>query len=293
MKLYFENDRDLFMNWASAIAINAASKASDLIMGVYRKNDFQIEYKGANDPVTIADKMANEEICSVLHEANRSFGILTEEKIDDPENLKNSKSLMKSLNSWDTAEYCWIIDPIDGTKDFIEKTGNFGVHIGLIENGVPIIGVVSYPAHYTMFYAMKGMGAFRFKEGQRERISVSEETDIRKMRSLTSEKTTDEKLNKMVTSLKLTYPQKIGGIGLKIINVAHGDADLYLVFNSTPSLWDICAPQIILEEAGGIITDLKGKTINYRNKKIKLKTGLIAVNRNAHASVIETIKNII
>lgn len=266
-------------------AKNASILAGVEILKIYLSEDFKTEFKEENAPVTIADKLSNIQLCSALHREFPSFGILTEEVISA--NDINADSFEQAIKDWREREYCWLIDPLDGTKDFIKKTGEFGIHVGLTRDGMPVMGVNYYPTTSTFYFAIKGKGAYKQSSQGYKPLKVSEVADISQMKLIISRSNPDERLSRFIEANSMRNTLKLGSAGYKLCNLAEGSADLYLVFNSTTSLWDTCSSQIILHEAGGIITDCYGNPIDYRQQnKTKLQNGIIASNGKNHALLV-------
>jgi len=276
------------------IVKNTALKAGEKILEVYNSNDFQVRFKEGELPFGLADELSNVEICKNLNKNFPDFGILTEEKIDKNLLSELPKSLEKSLNNWKKSKYTWVVDPLDGTKDFINKTGEFGVLIGLIENKKPILGLNYYPVSKTFYFATKGCGAYKEgRDGKLERIFIRNKSDFKKIVMLKSKTDSDNKiLNKFIKDQKIEEYLKVGSLGLKACKVAEGLADLYVLLSNKPSIWDICSSQVIIEEAGGKVSDIKGKPIDYRPENTtRLSNGLIVANKKLHNSVVKIFLN--
>jgi len=151
------------------IAIKAAQEASNVILDIYQK-DYNISTKTDNSPVTDADLESNKIINKIL--SNTKYSILSEEDVDDQSRL--SKDMI------------WIVDPLDGTSDFIDKTGEFTVMIALIQNKKPILGVIAWPTEKTLFVAQKNCGAFRYSNDKWDKISVTKIENLSKCRTIGS-----------------------------------------------------------------------------------------------------------
>jgi 3'(2'), 5'-bisphosphate nucleotidase len=210
----------------------AANKANLAILDIYESGDFSIEAKADNSPLTLADKASHLAIVSVLEETN--VPILSEEgrNIEYEERAK-----------WD---FFWMIDPLDGTKEFIKRNGEFTVNIALIHQGSPVLGVVTVPVQGTLYYAIQGKGSY--KDDQPIHVSGRSlaESGLRVVASrshLSPE--TEEFIN------QFENPEIVSkGSSLKLLMVAEGEADLYPRYAPTME-WDTAAAQVIAEEAGG------------------------------------------
>ncbi len=269
-----------------ALALGAARRAGDSILEVYRSGDYQVERKQGGDPVGIADKLANRHVCSVIVEAFPSHGLLTEELVSEREIGSKYRAVTDAIARRREATWTWFVDPLDGTKDFLEGTGDFGVHVGLCFEGRPVLGVNHYPLHQRSFWAVRGRGAWCEDQGGRSSIRVSSRTETARMVMLCSRTSYDPRFQWFAEDLDLVGPQRRGGMGLKLMEIANGRADVYLVLNDRCHLWDACSGQAILEEAGGRITDLQGDAIDYRQPGTALVRGLMASNGTRHSHLL-------
>ena len=222
------------------IAISAAEQASEKIIEVYH-TDFSktVQTKSDNSPLTIADIAANEIITNLLRKTG--MPILSEEgALDAPRDTP----------------YCWIVDPLDGTKGFINKSDEFVVSIALVKDGRPVIGVLAVPVKGTIFFASKGKGAFKQESNKRTRIHVSDRiSELVWIGSKLHPHPEEEKLREKNSHLIKTVISVSSA--LKGTMMAEGIADVYYRFGLT-SEWDVCAMHCIVEEAGGIFRELDG-----------------------------------
>jgi 3'(2'), 5'-bisphosphate nucleotidase len=154
----------------------------------------------------------------------------------------------------------WVIDPIDGTIGFVKKTGDFAVMIALLENGRPTLGVVYSPSNDTLYYAEKGMGAFMEKDGTTTRLAVStrDTQELRVLRSVNHFTPTMQ----AVTSILQANPVPQGSVGLKAGKLAEAEGDFFFSEGALGE-WDVCAPEIIASEAGGLVTDFDYQPLFY------------------------------
>lgn len=240
-----------------------AIKAGKAIMDIYSK-DFDIEYKKDNSPITQADKISNEIICSSLENLYDGIPILSEE---------NKEILYEIRKDW---EYYWCIDPIDGTKEFIKKNGEFTVNIALIYKNIPVLGVVYAPAIGVIFSAKKGEGAFKEvindKYGvlNKNKLPIYLNTDLKKSITVVASKShMSEETRKYVDELsisteKLTLVSK--GSSLKLCMIATGEADIYPRLAPTME-WDTAAADAIIRESGKVIYHFKSNFLLQYNKE--------------------------
>ena len=218
------------------VIVDIAQKAGDTIMEIYSR-DFQVDYKDDKSPLTEADTKSNEIICEALAKAYPEIPLLSEE---------NKAEEYEVRKEW---EYFWLIDPIDGTKEFIKKNGEFTVNIALIHNDSPVLGVVYAPALGDMYKAKKGDGAF--KNGQRLPLEVNE-TPEKSLRVVASKSHLSEEtqafIDEVAKSTK-SIEQVSKGSSLKLVMVAEGSADIYPRLAPTME-WDTGAADAIVRESG-------------------------------------------
>jgi len=248
---------------------DTALEAGKAIMEIYASEDFGTEMKKNSSPLTKADTKANKIIVSRLRKKYPEIGILTEEEADDKTRLDK--------------ELVWIIDPMDGTKEFINRNGEFTVNIGLAKNGKPIMGVILVPAKNEMFWADEN-GAFNNISRKIEKITVSSNKEIPDMVLAKSRSHSGEKEKALIENNKFKAVISSGS-SLKGCLIARGVADAYFRFGPTNE-WDICAMHAILNAAGGKMTDLEGNEIVYNKKKVKIN-GFLASNNQIHDILIE------
>ena len=237
------------------LAINASLKAGEIIMQYYC-DDYEIKEKGYHNPVTTADNEADSYLKSTLMSARPQYGWLSEETVDSKNRLNKEK--------------VWIVDPLDGTKEFIEGVPQFVVSIALVEKGIPIIGVLHNPVTKETFHAAKGEGAY-LNQGQ-YRCSIKDST--RDMVILNSRSETRRGLwEPYKKHFKELRP--IGSVAYKMGLTAIGKADIFATLRPKNE-WDICAGTCLINEAGGKVINLNGKDITFNNQKTLIEPGLIA-----------------
>ena len=228
-----------------------AIKAGDLIMEIYNK-DFQVEYKDDNSPLTEADRASNDIICNKLLALYPDIPLMSEENKQIPYEIRKN---------W---EYYWCIDPIDGTKEFIKKNGDFTVNIALIHIDTPIIGVVYAPALKDMYYAQKNKGAF--KNNKKLPLFIN---DIPKEKlTVVSSKShlsieTQDFINNLDAKVIIQVSK---GSSLKLCMVAEGAADIYPRLSSTME-WDTAAADAIVRESGKMTYQFEKNEPKIYNKE--------------------------
>ena len=250
-----------------ALAKKAAKKAGSVAMSFFQTSKYKIKDKSFNNPVTTADHQANKVIKDILFQSNSSYGWLSEETVDSDDRLGN--------------DYVWIVDPIDGTKEFIEGVPQFSISIALVRLGEPIIGVIYNPSTNELFSASKNMGSFY--NGERVKcLDQNKESIALVSRSEVKRGLWDEYRN----NFKDLRP--IGSVAYKLGLIGAGKGDIFATLRPKNE-WDICAGHCIINESGGSLFDLHGKLIKYNQKKTLIQPGLIAGSKNKVKSLLKII----
>ncbi len=262
-------------------AITLARIAGKKILEHYA-TDFEAEQKLGVDnlyePVTIADKEASRIIVDGLEAAFPDDAILSEEETDD---------LARRL----AKRRVWIIDPIDGTAGFVKKDGDFAVQIGLADDGVAVAGVVFLPFHDSMSYAVKGGGTFlSVGGGGPARLQTSDNTELSELVAAVSRNHPSSNMAQIIEYFGFRSVVNRGSVGLKTGLIADRTCDIYIHPSPRTKLWDTCAPQIILEEAGGRLTDIFGGEMRYDTPKLQNFNGILATNGPAHQAAVEHLR---
>jgi 3'(2'), 5'-bisphosphate nucleotidase len=258
-----------------AALLDAASAASEVVMRIYGEPDVGAELKGPNDPVTRADKEANALLLDRLGRSLPGVAIVAEES--DP-------STWQGLGKYPEALF---VDPVDGTREFIARNGEFCVMIGFAEAGRATVGIVVEPAWGNTYGGIAGAGAFAVeKDGTRRPLAVGSCTDLGYARIAVSRfhrsKTVDEKLGRL--RAKELVP--VGSAGLKGVRVAEAVLDVYAhPSGGQVKLWDACAPDAIVKAAGGVFTDATGREFDYRGPYAQ-GAGSLAANPELHAEAL-------
>jgi 3'(2'), 5'-bisphosphate nucleotidase len=237
------------------LAKDVAIEAGKAVLEVYEKRDFDAYQKDDDSPVTSADYLANDIINKRLSEATPDIPILSEE---------NKHASLDERKHW--ARY-WLIDPIDGTQEFIARSGDFAVNIALIENNEPAIGVIFWPPGQSMYYAQKGKGAFKSTPEGDKPISVRKLTDPKSsvvMIAISRRQSREKVLNRMCTK-RIYNMLPLGSCSLKACFIAEGKADIFMRIGITGE-WDTGASQCIVSEAGGSITTANFEPLTYNRR---------------------------
>lgn len=261
------------------IALELAREAGDAILDFY-EGPLDIEQKATADdrePVTQADKLANEIIVDRLRQEFPSDGILAEESIDTSHRLNKSR--------------VWMIDPLDGTTGFIEGNGDFAVQIGLTENGQCVLGVVYQPLSDVLYRAVRGGGTWIERpDFEPEQGQVSDHREISTMRLAASRSHRSPRMGQVVQALGLKEEVLRGSVGIKVGLIVEQQCDLYVHLSPRTKQWDTCAPEVILKEAGGRITDLFGRQLRYNHADVQNRNGVVASNGVSHNRIVELLQ---
>lgn len=255
-----------------------AREAGAVVARIY-EGEFQVEYKGPNDPVTNADKQANALICRRLSELFPGVPIVAEES--DGASFERARQ----------QERCFFVDPLDGTIEFVNKTGEFAIMIGLAENGRASCGVIVAPLTGTAWIGGIGLGAHRIEpDGSRSPLRVSETPTLDRARVVITRSHRSEKLATVLEAIDPLEARPLGSAALKAIRVAEGKADLYVQPGRCGKRWDFCAPEAIVTAAGGRFTDAFGKPIDYAHGPLENTTGVLASNGILHEAALARIR---
>lgn len=250
--------------------VEIALAAGDLVLRSYRET-VTVEYKGPNDPVTSADRAANSLICEALRSAYPECPIVAEES--DPDTFGNYR----------TAENVFFVDPIDGTQEFLDRTDEFVVMIGLVRGSRAVAGVIHAPASGLVWAGEVGAGAYQLSHGSEQKaISPSRTQSLAESRILVSRAHRSNRLTRHLEAIGPRLVRSVGSAGLKGALVAEGQADAYLAPGMAGKRWDACALDAIVTAAGGRVTDAHGSPINYRSESLVNDNGLIVSNGTLH-----------
>ncbi len=245
-------------------AIEAGLIAKEKIMEIYH-GSFAVEIKEDNSPVTLADKTADKIIREYLHKAFPDYAFLTEESEDSRERLSN--------------DYVWIVDPVDGTKDFVARDGGFTTNIALCYKHEIVVGVVVVPVTGEYYYASKNEGAYYVNpKGEITRIHVNDKLDdLTVLRSVFH---FNEKEQEIISRHqdKIKHIEKFGS-SLKPCRIAQGLAEITYRMSAGTKEWDTAACDIIVKEAGGLFVEPDGKSLTYNREDVYNRKGYIVVNR--------------
>ena len=261
------------------VVTELARDAGAILLRHYH-SPFLVEQKvNANkelEEVTAADREANDLIVQRLAAEFPDDGILAEESADTERRLDKDR--------------VWMIDPMDGTKNFIQRDGDFAVQIGLAVNGESVAGVVYQPVRDVLYRAARGAGSWiEAPEKSAARMSVSNVVAPHEMVLASSRSHRSPRMELVVSRFGFKDEVRRGSVGVKIGLITEQLADLYLHLSPSTKQWDTCAPEIILIEAGGRLTDLFGQPLRYNGVRVDNRNGIVATNGAAHEMVIENL----
>jgi 3'(2'), 5'-bisphosphate nucleotidase len=260
-----------------AHVLGVAREAGQGIARIYA-GEFDVEYKAKNDPVTRADREANDFICAELARAYPGMPIVAEES--DP----------ASYAGFSKSSHVWFVDPLDGTREFVARNGEFAVMIGLAEHGRAVLGVLVCPALGRSFIGADGTGAFELNDqGDRKPIHVSAHGELVGGRVLISRSHLPEEARAHIAALGLvTIP--CGSAGVKAAKIACGEGDLYAQPGRAGKLWDACAPEAVVRAAGGVWRTTTGDGYDYASESLENGRGVLAGNARLVEAVIAAMK---
>ena len=255
------------------LALNAVIKASKVILEVYN-SDFSSTLKKYKEPVTEADVRSNKILIEIL--SKTEYPILSEESKDDKKRL-NSKKM-------------WIIDPLDGTSDFIKKSEDFSIMVGFVKDNKPIMGIVYQPINNYLYIAQENCGAYLRKDGKWLKLSVNNVNKLDICRAIISKHHLSEQEKEFLNKLNISSFTQKGSCGLKVAEICGGNTELYFTNTNKIKQWDTCAAYCLIKESGGEMTDMFGNNLKYNIKRLNHENGILVTNGVIHKEVIEKYK---
>lgn len=248
------------------VAKTAALNAGTSIIDIYDSGDFDSFNKADDSPVTTADYKANEIITQYLKEHSPDIPIMSEESKHE------SLEIRKNWSRY------WLIDPIDGTQEFIARSGDFAINIALIENNEPAIGVIYWPVGETLYFASKGHGAFKESPKEDKQIYVRKLADPESGEVLVaiSRRQPEDRVMSRMTKERIYSTIPLGSCSLKSCFIAEGKADVFLRIGITGE-WDTGASQCIVTEAGGKILSAEFEPLTYNRRKSLLNPDFVVL----------------
>ncbi len=258
-----------------SVAVDVARQAGRVVMDVYA-TDFAVAYKGRNDPVTEADRRGNDLIVQRLHAAFPHDAVVAEESPAPDATHPSSR--------------VWYVDPLDGTKEFIARNGEFSVMIGLAIGGRAQLGVVYRPDGDVLYAGVVGNGAWMEHRGTRTPLAIQAMDSGRPLILAVSRSHRHALLETIGRDLGVGKEMPLGSVGLKIGMIARGNADVYMEPGPATNLWDACGPDAILRAAGGQFTTILGQPVTYGGLPLNNPHGLLATNGRCHARVVHALR---
>ena len=261
---------------------------SDIIKNSNQKFNI-LKNKNINDPVTLADLEVNELIIKRINQKYQdvNWDILSEENFKIKKNHSNQNS-----------DWLWILDPLDGTKDFIQGTGDFAMHLALNFKQKPFIGVVLIPTKNELWIAHGEKLWCETRNGNIRKQNISETNILQEMTVVTSKNHRNEKLKDLIDKINFKETIVMGSIGCKVASIIRGESDIYIALSlpgkTAPKDWDFAAPEAILKAAGGSITNIDNEELVYGSTDLKHPGIIIATNnKRNHKRICSEIKEII
>ena len=249
--------------------IKISKEAGKAILEVYNTN-FDYQIKEDLSPLTKADTLSNNIICERLKVLTPEIPILSEENSDIPFNVRSK---------W---QKYWLVDPLDGTKEFIKKNGEFTVNIALIDNHLPVLGIIYVPVSNQTYWGSINLGSF-YIQGNSEAIQIYvSQNSNNPLTIATSASHPSKNLSTLLEKIK-NYKIIKKGSSIKLCLVASGEADVYLRLGPT-SEWDIAAGDAIIKFAGGNIVSISGEPLSYNLEESFLNPQFIAYNNDSNKS---------
>jgi 3'(2'), 5'-bisphosphate nucleotidase len=256
-------------------ATEAAGQAAAVIMQHYQAGNTAWKEKDDGSPVTAVDLAANAAIEACLRAAFPDDAILSEESPDDQDRLGQRR--------------VWIVDPLDGTRGFLARTDDFCVHVALAVDGVPMVGVVQQPVSGAIYQAVSGQGAFRRTQGQVDRLAVSTRQPLSELRLGISRHHAPPVLLDWLDREGLTARALRTGASVKYTALAEGALDGVVTVSGGEKEWDTCAPEIIVREAGGVVSDGDGRPLRYNQPQIDRPRGIVASNGRCQQALLAAV----
>lgn len=258
-----------------AVASAVAREAGAVIMRHYGTAGLDVQTKPDRSPVTAADLEASEVIVEGLGAAFPGDRVLSEEGPDDGSRLSHDR--------------VWIVDPLDGTRDFVAGTGDFCVHVGLAVGGEAVLGVVFRPTTGALYHARRGGGAFVDDGGDRRRLRVSTISEPGQLRVGVSRLSLDPGLEQCLLASGLAPRAVRVGASVKYMALATGELDACLNISLGEAEWDTCAPEVIIREAGGLVSDGDGRPFGYNRRELRHPRGSVCSNGACHPYMLRVI----
>ena len=271
------------LSWAAADVLLAYARGDQPPYGFPRYLNVE---EGGDGPVSVADMAVNDLLISGLKDnlTYKEWDILSEETSKEKDfKIGNLKK-----------DWCWILDPLDGTKDFLQGSENYAVHIALAYKQKPKIGIVLIPEKDELWFGIVGMGAwYENRGGQKSQISFSERLKISELILVSSKNHPQTKLLNLLSSLNFADIKNIGSVGCKVASILRGDSDVYISLSgkTSPKDWDMAAPHALIQAAGGSFTHADQTDLTYNDINYLQSGCLIASHGKSHKNICKKAMN--
>lgn len=256
------------------VILDLARRAGEAILKLYASS-FTVRYKGPGDPVTDADLRAQDIIVEGLTREFPDDGVISEERPLSEEAVRKSR--------------LWYVDPLDGTGEFVARTGEFSVIIGLVEGGLPKLGVIYRPTEDVLYLGRLDQAAWIVTGNERKPAWVSAIAPPHPLRLAVSRSHRHPSIDTIKARLGDVTEIPCGSVGAKVGLLVSGAADCYVEPARYTSKWDVCGAEAVLRGAGGMMTDLAGGPLCYDGTTLKNLRGFVATNRHCHGDVLAVI----
>ena len=271
------------LSWAAADVLMAYARGESPPYGFQRSLTVE---EGGDGPVSAADMAVNELLISGLQDnlTFKEWDVLSEETAKE-------KTFQGSNYKKD---WCWILDPLDGTKDFLEGSENYAVHIALAHKNMPKIGIVLIPERNELWIGIIGNGAWcENRDGIKKYFSFSERKEISELILVSSKNHQEAKLKNLLTKIDFASTKKIGSVGCKVASILRGESDVYISLSgkTAPKDWDIAAPHALIQAAGGSFTHADESNLSYNNMNYLQSGCLIASHGKSHKVICKKAMN--
>ena len=260
---------------------------ANIIKKLEQKNEI-LKNKNNDDPVTLADLEVNELIINRINQTyqDTNWEILSEENFKIQSNYFNN------------VDWLWVLDPLDGTKDFIQGTQNYAMHLALNYKRKPYIGIVLIPEKDELWISYEEKIWCENRDGNIRKQNMSETNILEKMTIVTSKNHRNQKLKDLIEKINFKKTILMGSIGCKVASIIRGESDIYIALSlpgkTAPKDWDFAAPEAILKAAGGSITNIDNEELVYGSTDLKHSGIIIASNnKKNHKRICSEVKEII
>ncbi|WP_413683940.1 3'(2'),5'-bisphosphate nucleotidase CysQ family protein [Prochlorococcus sp. MIT 1011] len=267
------------LSWAAADVLMAYARGDKPPYGFPKSLTVE---EGGDGPVSAADLAVNEILISGIKDnfTYKEWDILSEETFKEKAFQENSFK----------KDWCWVLDPLDGTKDFLQGSENYAVHIALAYKQKPKIGIVLIPERDELWFGIIGSGAwYENRDGRKKDISFSERLEISELILVSSKNHQQSKLQNLLSTLCFAEIKKIGSVGCKVASILRGESDVYISLSgkTSPKDWDMAAPHALIEAAGGVFSHIDGTNLIYQNPDYSQRGCLIASHGKCHKEICQ------